>query len=102
MSTHNVNIIKVEGCEPHPDPETTNLGVVKIGGFNVVVNKTQWNFPCLCAYIEPDSLVNVNRPEFDFLKHITGDKDNYPVPVTNIRGVYSQGLLTPDPEGFQE
>lgn len=102
MSTHNVNIIKVEGCEPHPDPETTNLGIVRIGGFVVVVNKTQWQFPALCAYIEPDSLVKVNRPEFSFLKVRAGDKEQYRVRVMKLRGVYSQGLLIPAPEGFSE
>jgi RNA ligase (TIGR02306 family) len=102
MSIHRVDIIRVEGCDPHPDPETTNLVVVKVGGFSVVVNKSGFQLGNLYCYIQPDSLVKVSRPEFEFLKPRAGDKEFYRVRVMKLRGFYSQGLLIPAPEGFND
>lgn len=99
---YTANVIKIEDVLPHPDPETINLGIVKVDGFTVIVNKNDWEFPRLCVYIEPDTIVNVNRPEFSFLKNIANGKDKYRVRVKKIRGVYSQGLLIPAHDSMKE
>lgn len=101
MSIHSVDIVKIDSFENHPDPETTKLGVVSVGGFKVIVNKEQFE-PGLFAYIQPDSMVPVTREDFAFLAPRAGGRDMYRVRVMKLRGFYSQGLLIPAPAGFNE
>ena len=91
--THRVEVVPVV-LEPHPDPETTMLSLARIYDFTVVVRTDEWKDRAIGAYIQPDSVVP-DTPEFEFVGK------NKRVTVRRFRGVYSQGLLMPAPEGSQ-
>jgi RNA ligase (TIGR02306 family) len=96
MSTHKVLVYALPTIEPHPDPDTTKLGLVHIGGYQVVINKEQWQPGQLAAYCPPDSVVPTDREEFSFL-HKPGSDAWHRIRVVRLRGVLSQGLLVPAP-----
>jgi RNA ligase (TIGR02306 family) len=97
MSKHESLVLKIEEILPHPDPETINLGIVKVfgeGGYQCVVNKNQWKVGDLAAYIEPDTMVDGNREEFSFLNGTKPPK-KHRIKVKKLRGVWSEGFLIP-------
>lgn len=99
-STHKVEIVRVGPIQQHPNADT--LGTVTIhDSYTVVVKLDQWAEGTLAAYVPPDSMVPVNRPEFAFLAGSTG-AEHVRVKVKRLRGIYSQGLLIPLPEEAPE
>ena len=66
VETHKVEIVPVE-LEPHPDPETTSLSIVRIYNFTVVVRTEDWQGVTKAAYVQPDSVMP-DKPEYRFLK----------------------------------
>ena len=64
-STHKA-FVKAIKLEKHPDPETTALSLVKIGGWEVVVRTEDWIGVDKGVYIQPDTLVPDSGP-FEFL-----------------------------------
>jgi RNA ligase (TIGR02306 family) len=101
MSTHEALVVKIGEVLPHPDPETINLGIVKVWDYQVVVNKNQWKEGDLAVFCEPDTMVDGNREEFAFLNGARPPK-KHRIKAKRLRGCWSEGLLTPAPEGFQE
>lgn len=98
-STSEVPIIRIKMAK-HPNAD--NLSIVKIyDSFTVVVNTSCWTEGQLAAYIQPDSIVDTNRPEFAFLAR-EGKGNLQRVTVKKLRQVYSQGCLVPAPEGSKE
>lgn len=98
MSKHESIVIRVSEILPHPDPETINLGIVKVfgdSGYQCVVNKNQWKVGDLAAYIEPDTLVDGNREEFSFLNKEGKPPQKHRIKVRKLRGVWSEGFLCP-------
>lgn len=95
MSRNTVDVVRVDAIEKHPNADS--LGIVKVGGFTACVALKDWKPGDLAAYIAPDSLVPVARPEFAFLADGKGDMAR--IRVKRLRGVYSQGLLVPAPAG---
>ena len=84
-----LNIKSLEG--------TKNLGLVLVNGMSqVVVNTNDWKTGDLAAYVQPDSLVDVTRPEFSFLGRHNRIK------TRKFQGTWSQGLLVPAPPDAQE
>ena len=99
MSTHAVRIIEIEAVNPHPDPETTKLELVPIGGWQAVVQKGQFKAGDRAVYVEPDYNVPLNRPEFSFLRpRAPAGYDFYRLRAARLRGVLSFGLLISEPE----
>lgn len=99
-STHSAFVVRLPSFEKHPNADS--LSLVRIfDGFVVCINHNQWTEGQLAVYIQPDSLVDVSRPEFEFLARPDGQN---PVRITvkRLRGVYSQGLLIPAPAGVNE
>jgi len=94
-STHKVEIVPVV-LEKHPDAD--KLSVVKVWDYTVCVQTAGWLDRSLGAYIPPDSLVDTGRPEFAFLKE-DGKPPHHRVKARRLRGIWSQGLLIPAPEG---
>lgn len=90
MSTHKVEVVPVT-VEPHPNAD--KLGVVKVFGYTVCVQKEMWKDKTIGAYVPPDSLVDTTRPDFAFLG------EHKRIKVKKLRGIISQGLLVPAPEG---
>lgn len=96
-STHKVEIVPV-ALEKHPD--SNNLSIVKVFGYTVVVRTDDWKDKKIGAYIKPDSIVDVTRPEFLWLKSKDG-RTKERIKVRRLRGILSMGLLVPAPEGSQ-
>jgi len=87
MAEHKVQVVLVGDIVPLPNAD--KLGVVRIGSFDVVVDRTQWNSGDLAVHIEPDYVV----PDSPVFTEIVGK--NRRIGVRKLRGVYSQGLLVP-------
>lgn len=120
-STHRVEIVPVT-LEQHENADA--LSIVRIEGYQAVVRTEDWKHvepcsyayaaipaifpppkcecgkPLLAAYVPPDSLVPVDRPEFAFLADPKRpDKRMIRVTARRLRGEWSMGLLIPAPEG---
>jgi RNA ligase (TIGR02306 family) len=91
--THRVEIVKLK-IENHPNAD--KLQIARIFSFTCCVGKEQFQDGDLAAYIQPDSVVDSTRPEFDFLK------GHERIRVRRLRGVVSMGLVMPCPEGMVE
>lgn len=91
-STHRVDVTRILEIQPHPNADA--LEIAKVFGFTCCVAKGQFRAGDLAAYIQPDSLVDVSRPEFAFLANQAKD-GLVRIRVRKLRGVHSQGLLLP-------
>ena len=98
VETHKVEVVPII-LETHPYAD--KLSIVHIYNWQVVVNTEFWKDKTMAAYIQPDSIVDVTRPEFSWLKRTPDDTKPHRVKVIRLRKVLSQGLLTPAPEGSQ-
>ena len=96
MSNHAVEVVPVV-LETHPNAHS--LSIVRIRGFTVCVRTIDWKDGMLGAYIPPDSLVDIRRPEFAFLKDPDSERVFERIKVKKLRGVVSMGLLIPAPPG---
>ena len=91
--THKVEVVRIQ-VEAHPNAD--RLDVARIFGFTCCVAKGQFEDGQLAAYVQPDSVVDSTRPEFEFLA------GHERIRVKKLRGVVSMGLLLPAPDGAQE
>lgn len=91
MSTHSCLVIQIDNMEKHPDAD--NLSIIKIDGYEVVVQTKEWNIGDIACYVEPDMIVPDNEL-FSFLK------GHNHIKVRKYQGRYSQGLLIALPSGF--
>lgn len=88
-STHKVEVVPI-ALKPHPNADS--LSIVEVFGYTICVRTEDWKSLSLGAYIVPDSVVPDNEM-FAFLK---GQRR---IKVKRLRGIMSQGLLVPAPEG---
>lgn len=95
-STHRVDVVQITEIEKHPNADA--LGIVRVMGYQCCVRLSDWKPGDLAAYIQPDTLVNVNRSEFAHLKKTPNDLFHR-VRVIRLRGQLSQGLLVRAPDG---
>lgn len=102
-STHKCEVVPVK-LELHENADS--LSIVHIWGFQCVVRTEDWQGITRAAYCQPDTLVDVSRPEFSFLAadakydqdSNTGVGGTYArVKARKLRGVLSFGLLIPAP-----
>jgi len=99
MSTHKVEVIKINEIYPHRDAD--RLAIVYIGDYPCIIRSQDFKVGDLAAYIEPDSLVPIDQPEFDFLRDKA--KDGFAlIRVVKLRGQVSYGLLIKARPGWQE
>jgi RNA ligase (TIGR02306 family) len=96
MSDLNQVIVVPVSLEKHPDADT--LSIVRIEGYNVVVRTEDWINEDRGAYIPPDNVVDVTRPEFKFLDEGIVGRTTARIKAKRLRGVMSQGLLIPVPK----
>jgi hypothetical protein len=99
-SNHQANVVRIDEILPHPDPETTSLELILIGGYQVVVKKGQFAIGDRAVYIQPDSVVPQTEPfRFIWNDHVgldgTVPVKRRRVTVRKFRGQYSEGLLLP-------
>jgi len=84
----------------HPDPETTNLVLIDVEGYQVVSRKDSFKAGDLAVYIQPDSVVPQTDP-FKFIwETYVGLDGKVPekrrrITVRKFRGQWSEGLLLP-------
>lgn len=94
LSTHKVEVVPIE-LEKHPNADT--LSIVRVfGGYTCCVRSSDWVGAKTGAYIPPDSLIDVSRPEFKFLD---SGKPKHRIKAKKLRGIVSFGLLMPAPDG---
>lgn len=101
-SNHRVNMVRIGAIEKHPNADT--LGIVRIGGYQVIVKLGEFNEGDLAAYIQPDSVVP-SEEEFSFLWADKGYKDGDDIPLKyrritakKLRKEWSEGLLIRVPD----
>jgi RNA ligase (TIGR02306 family) len=72
------------------------LSIVSVNDtFNCVVRSEDWQGIDKGVYIQPQNMVDTNRPEFAFLKK--DDEQWVRIKPARLRGVWSYGLLVPCP-----
>lgn len=81
--------------EKHPDADS--LSLVKIEGYTCVVRTEDWVGETRAAYIPPDNVVDITRPEFKFLDSGIVGRTTERIKARRFRGIMSQGLLVPIP-----
>lgn len=81
-------VARVEEIKPIPNAD--KIEVARVGGWQVVVKKDEFKAGDLAVYIEIDSRVPSDNPEFAFLQ----DR-KYKVKSIKLRGQVSQGLIVP-------
>jgi RNA ligase (TIGR02306 family) len=92
-STHKVEIVPIV-LEEHPNADSLSIVHPFGSGYTVVVRTEDWIDTPLGAYIPPDSIV----PDDEQFAFLNGHNH---IKVRRFRGVFSQGLLVPAPEGAQ-
>lgn len=96
-STHRVNVVRIE--EILPAPNSDSLGIVYIGGYQVVVRKADYKVDSLAIYLQPDSIAPQTKA-FSFLWNDKEYAEDVPerkrrITVRKFRGNWSEGLLLP-------
>lgn len=99
-SNHQANIIRVAEILPHPDPETTSLELILIGGYQIVTRKGQFSVGDLGVYLQPDSVVPQTQPFRFIWNDYVGLDGTVPekrrrITVRKFRKEWSEGLLLP-------
>lgn len=98
-STHEALVVQIETINKHPNANA--LEIVKIFEYECITRIGEFKIGDKGIYICPDSLVKVSRPEFAFLADPSRpEKQQIRIKAKKLRGVYSQGLLIPVPEGI--
>jgi len=80
-------IERIHEIKIHPNADSLELA--KIGGWQVVVKKSQFKTGDLCVYFEIDCLIP-EKPEFEFLR-----SKHFRIKTTKLRGELSQGIAFP-------
>ena len=100
-STHTTPIIKLH-LENHLNADSLSLVKNVLGNFTVCIRTNDWKEGDLAAFIQPDSLVDTNLPEFNWLKSDAKyNKNGEPEPSgtwarvkgKKLRGIMSYGLF---------
>lgn len=105
-STHRVDVVRLN---PEKHPNADSLVIQRVFGYQVCLRAEDWEGIELGAYVQPDSVVDTDRPEFSWLKgspHFRsltdGDNRYHRVCAMRLRGVISYGLMVPAPFGSVE
>ncbi|MCD8286349.1 MAG: hypothetical protein LUD50_03865 [Clostridia bacterium] len=82
------HIEKIEWKRPIEGADRIEL--VGVLGWQCIANKDEFNPGDLCVYIEIDSVVDKDNPDFAFL-----EKRKYKIKTIKMKGVLSQGIVFP-------
>jgi len=98
-SNHRANVIRIAEIKKHSNADS--LGLVEVGGYQLVVRLDNYKVGDLAIHIQPDSLVPQDQA-FAFLWEGKGYVDGDYIPekyrritVRRFRKEYSEGLLMP-------
>lgn len=100
-STHAVEVVRVGADQIEKHPNADKLSIVKLfgGGYQVIVKSDEWAPGSFGAYVPPDSLVPLDRPEFSWLREtgrspkVVDGREYHLVRTVKLRGMQSMGLL---------
>ena len=92
MSELPVEVIRIDRVVPHPDPETTSLEVVVIGGWQSVVKKDSFKDGDLCVYFPLDAVIPLWLSD---AMNVTKFLSKGRVKAVRLRGEPSYGLPMP-------
>jgi len=76
------DLIPIDGAD--------SIELAKVNGYNAVVTKGSYNVGDEVIYVESGVMLPENRPEYAFM-----EKNKFKLKTIKLRGVYSQGLITP-------
>lgn len=82
------HIEKIEWKRPIEGADRIEL--VGVLGWQCIAKVSEFNTGDLCVYIEIDSIVDKENPDFSFL-----EKRNYKIKTMKMKGVLSQGIVFP-------
>lgn len=97
-STHRVDVIRID--EVLPCPNSDSLGIVYIGGYQVVVKKDEYKVGDLAVYLQPDAIAPQAAPfnflwsDREFAEGVVPEKYRR-ITVRRFRKNWSEGLLMP-------
>lgn len=98
---HLARIVRIDEILPHPNAD--KLCIASVGGWQVCIKLDEFKKGDLALYMEIDSLVPTNVPEFAFLEErkeglkSINDITYSRIKTIKLRGELSQGLLAPIP-----
>ena len=75
-----------------PIEDANKIEYASVLGWHCVVKKDEFKVGDKCVYVEIDSILPDNNPEFEFMK----DR-KYRVKTIKLRGKVSQGIIFPMP-----
>jgi RNA ligase (TIGR02306 family) len=90
MSEHSAKVIKVQEIHKHENADS--LEIAQIGGWTCCTRIGDFKVGDLAVFIEPDTLVPVDVPEFSFLAS-DAKEGKVRIKAKRLRGVPSFGLL---------
>lgn len=99
LSTHKCEVVPIK-LEVHPNADSLSICRV-FDEYQVVLRTSDWLDRKLGVYFPPDSIVDVARPEFAFLKTKEGQITAV-VRAIKLRGLMSFGLMVPAPDFAKE
>lgn len=94
MTDFHVECVRVGAIEKHPNADT--LGITHVGAYPVIVKLGDFQPGDLAVYVPVDAVVPENDERWEFLQ------GHRRIKAKRLRGVFSQGLLTPAPLGVSE
>jgi RNA ligase (TIGR02306 family) len=99
MSTYEAKVVRIKEINPHPNADA--LEVTNIYNYPCCIRKDQFEVGDLAVFIEPDTLVPVEKEYFSFLAPKA--KDGYArISAIKLRGYASFGLLIKADSSFTE
>lgn len=82
------HVEKIEWTRPIEGADRIEL--VGVLGWQCIAKKDEFKVGDLCVYIEIDSIVDKENPDFEFL-----EKRNFKIKTMKMKGVISQGIVFP-------
>jgi len=98
MSIHAVNVVRIGRIDPHPNADA--LEICHVWGYTCCTRIGEFHVGDLAAFIEPDTMVPVDQPEFAFLAPQAKDGMRR-ISAMRLRGQQSFGLLIRARPGWQ-
>lgn len=101
-------IVRVTSIAAHPNADRLQIAKFEMAGsgesaYEVVIQKNEFRPGQLASYLSVDCVLPLSCPAFTFLgTRLDGaGRAHFRLRAARLRGVFSQGLLVPAPEGFE-
>lgn len=99
MSEHTADVIKIKEVLPHNNAD--KLELVKVFDYQCVVKKGDFKVGDLGVFFHPETMLDVNRNEFNFLES-KAKEGRARLRIVRLRQEKSYGLLIPAPKNAKE